>query len=113
MTEFKSCDALACIRDNDFHCLDGYPWEFLDGLHALTFVDNHDNQRGHGGAGGVLTYKESYKYKMATGFHLAHHYGFKRVMSSYYFDDTDAGPPGNEANDNGASTKSMHANFYV
>jgi hypothetical protein len=26
-----------------------------DGLHALVFVDNHDNQRGHGGGGGVLT----------------------------------------------------------
>lgn len=24
---------------------------------ALVFVDNHDNQRGHGGAGDVLTYK--------------------------------------------------------
>jgi hypothetical protein len=26
-----------------------------DGLHAVVFVDNHDNQRGHGGGGGVLT----------------------------------------------------------
>ena len=66
-------------------------------MSALTFVDNHDNQRGHGGAGGVLTYKESYKYKLATGFHLAHDYAFKRVMSSYAFDDTDSGPPGSPA----------------
>ena len=66
-------------------------------MSALTFVDNHDNQRGHGGAGGVLTYKESYKYKLATGFHLAHDYAFKRVMSSYSFDDPDAGPPGSPA----------------
>ena len=26
-----------------------------DGMHAVVFVDNHDNQRGHGGAGGVMT----------------------------------------------------------
>ena len=27
---------------------------------------------------------------------LAQDYGFKRVMSSYYFDDTDQGPPGGD-----------------
>ena len=61
-----------------------------DGMHALVFVDNHDNQR----TGGALTYKEDYSYKLAVGFLLAHPYGFKRVMSSYYFDDNDQGPPG-------------------
>lgn len=59
-------------------------------MNTLTFVDNHDTQR----HGGVLTYKEEYLYKLAQAFHLAHEYGFKRVMSSYYFDDPDAGPPG-------------------
>ena len=54
------------------------------------FVDNHDNQR----SGGVLTYKEDYNYKLGVGFLLAHPYGFKRVMSSYYFDNNDQGPPG-------------------
>lgn len=63
-------------------------------------MDNHDNQRGHGGGGGVLTYKEDYNYKLAVGYHLAHEYGFKRVMSSYYFEDSDAGPPANNANEN-------------
>ena len=58
-------------------------------MHALVFVDNHDNQRG----GGVLTYKEDYNYKLASGFLLAHPYGFKRVMSSYDFTDFDQGPP--------------------
>ena len=58
-------------------------------MHALVFVDNHDNQRG----GGVLTYKEDYNYKLASGFLLAHPYGFKRVMSSYDFNDFDQGPP--------------------
>ena len=26
---------------------------------AFVFVDNHDNQRGHGGAGNVVTFKAS------------------------------------------------------
>ncbi len=34
-------------------CLQG--WGMADGMHAVVFVDNHDNQRGHGGGGGVLT----------------------------------------------------------
>ena len=59
-------------------------------------MDNHDNQRNHGGGGTILTYKDDYYYKLATAFNLAHHYAFKRVMSSYDFTDTDAGPPGNQ-----------------
>merc|ERR1719474_1138683 len=65
-----------------------------DGLHALVFVDNHDNQR----SGGVLTYKDGYLYKLAVGFLIAQDYGFKRVMSSYYFDNSDQGPPGSRPN---------------
>ena len=88
-----------------------------DGMHAVVFVDNHDNQRGHGGGGGVITASNQiggnpaehndwqYKVGLATGnnnkydqvataFMLGHDYGFKRLMSSYYFSDTDQGPPG-------------------
>ena len=55
---------------------------------ALSFVDNHDNQRnGLGGDDFPLTHKEERPYKLATAFNLAHEYGLKRVMSSYYFDD--------------------------
>ena len=43
-----------------------------------------------------MTYKDDYQYKLANAFMLAQDYGFKRVMSSYYFDDTDQGPPGND-----------------
>ena len=32
-----------------------------DGLHAVVFTDNHDNQRGHGNGGDVLTYKVNNK----------------------------------------------------
>ncbi len=49
----------------------------LNGYSALTFVDNHDNQRGHSSAGTVLTHKEDWHYKVASAFHLAHFYGFK------------------------------------
>lgn len=31
---------------------------------ALVFVDNHDNQRGHGGGGDLLTFRESKLYKV-------------------------------------------------
>lgn len=70
----------------------------IDGMHAFVFVDNHDNQRNSGGGGNVLTYKEDYSYKMAVGFLLAQEYGFKRVMSSYFFDNHDQGPPPNQPN---------------
>ena len=33
--------------------------------------------------------QEPYNYKLGTAFMLAHDYGFKRVMSSYYFTDKD------------------------
>ena len=78
----------------------------LNGMNALAFVDNHDNQRNHGGGGDVLTYKDDYYYKLATAFNLAHHYAFKRVMSSYDFTDPDAGPPPNQPNGGGEASSS-------
>ncbi|ELT87753.1 hypothetical protein CAPTEDRAFT_162476 [Capitella teleta] len=72
----------------------GEGWGFMDGLDAVVFIDNHDNQRGHGpGGDSVLTYKDDRLYKMATAFELAWPYGQPRVMSSFAFDDTEAGPP--------------------
>lgn len=72
----------------------GTDWGFLPSTHALTFVDNHDNQRGHGGGGAnVLTYKDSKNYKMATAFHLAWPFGISRIMSSFAFETSDQGPP--------------------
>ena len=62
--------------------------------HAIVFIDNHDNQRGHGGAGNVLTFAEPDLYTLATVFMLSYPYGYTRVMSSYHFDgQTEAGPP--------------------
>lgn len=54
---------------------------------ALVFVDNHDNQRGHGAGGrNILTFRDAKLYKMAQAFTLAHPYGFARVMSSYFWE---------------------------
>lgn len=67
----------------------GEGWGFWQSKYALTFVDNHDNQRdGH-----VLTYKDGRLYKMATAFHLAWPYGIPRIMSSFNFTNRDQGPP--------------------
>ncbi|KDR10404.1 alpha-amylase 1-like [Zootermopsis nevadensis] len=72
----------------------GSDWGMLDDGDALVFVDNHDNQRGSGGGGAnILTYKQSKLYKMAVSFMLSWPYGYPRVMSSYYFDTHDQGPP--------------------
>ncbi|XP_077647375.1 pancreatic alpha-amylase isoform X2 [Urocitellus parryii] len=83
----------------------GEGWGFMPSDRALVFVDNHDNQRGHGAGGAsILTFWDARLYKMAVGFMLAHPYGFTRVMSSYrwprYFvngqDVNDwVGPPNN------------------
>ncbi|XP_041504368.1 alpha-amylase 1-like [Microtus oregoni] len=87
----------------------GEGWGLIPSDRALVFVDNHDNQRGHGvGGSTILTFWDARLYKMAVGFMLAHPYGFTRVMSSYYWpryfengDDINNwfGPP----NDNGAT----------
>ncbi|XP_033100288.1 alpha-amylase-like [Anneissia japonica] len=52
----------------------------------------HDNQRGHGGGGHVLTHVSPKSYKLANAYMLAWPYGFPRIMSSY-FSSTDEGPP--------------------
>lgn len=73
----------------------GPEWGLYPSNYAFVFVDNHDNQRGHGG--GVLTFRESRQYKMAIAFMLAHPYGVARVMSSYYWEQNFEG--GSDKND--------------
>ncbi|KAH8289977.1 hypothetical protein KR054_004900, partial [Drosophila jambulina] len=66
----------------------GTAWGFAASDRSLVFVDNHDNQRGHGAGGAdVLTYKVPKQYKMASAFMLAHPFGTPRVMSSFSFSD--------------------------
>lgn len=71
----------------------GPAWGLLTSGDALTFIDNHDNQRGHGAGGDILTYKDARRYKGAIAFMLAHPYGVPQLMSSFDFWDTEAGPP--------------------
>nr|XP_027210305.1 alpha-amylase A-like [Penaeus vannamei] len=62
-------------------------WDMLDRHSAVVFIDNHDNQRGHGAGGDVtITFRDPRRYKMANAFMLAWPYGFTRVMSSYHWD---------------------------
>nr|APU94147.1 alpha-amylase [Sinonovacula constricta] len=70
-----------------------FGWGMTDSGHAFVFVDNHDNQRGHGGGGSIMTFKRPREYRMATAYLLANDYGFTRVMSSYDFHSSDQGPP--------------------
>ncbi|XP_064626202.1 alpha-amylase-like [Lineus longissimus] len=85
----------------------GPSWGMLQDGDAFVFVDNHDNQRGHG-AGGlntILTFFEARMYKMANAFMLAFPFGQPRLMSSYMWqrniqggkDNNDwIGPPHND-----------------
>lgn len=102
MTEFRfSAEIGRLFKGNDLLAYMenwGEAWGFLPSNRALVFVENHDNERGHGAGGAdILTYKNDKRYKMAVAFTLAHPFGIPRVMSSFAFTDTDAGPP----NDNG------------
>ncbi|MBI5295495.1 MAG: alpha amylase C-terminal domain-containing protein [Chloroflexi bacterium] len=53
---------------------------------AQVFVQNHDNQRGHGGSYIDITYKQGDVYQLENIFMLAWPYGMPTVMSSYEFD---------------------------
>lgn len=71
----------------------GESWRLAPSESAVVFVDNHDKQRGHGGGGNYLTYKDGDLYTLANVFMLAYPYGQTRVMSSYRFESSDQGPP--------------------
>lgn len=98
VTEFKfSAEIGRVFRGNDklkYLSNWGPQWGLLKSTDALVFVDNHDNQRGHGAGGAdILTYKNRKQYQMAVAFMLAYPYGVPRVMSSFEFDDPSQGPP--------------------
>uniref|UniRef100_H3BVK0 alpha-amylase n=1 Tax=Tetraodon nigroviridis TaxID=99883 RepID=H3BVK0_TETNG len=62
----------------------GEGWGFMPNGNAVVFIDNHDNQRGHGAGGAaIVTFWESRLQKMAVAYMLAHPYGVTRVMSSF------------------------------
>ncbi|RVE51686.1 hypothetical protein evm_003658 [Chilo suppressalis] len=71
----------------------GPQWGLLAHSDSLVFIDNHDNQRSHGAGGNILTHREPRPYKGAIAFMLAHPYGEPQLMSSFFFHNTEAGPP--------------------
>jgi len=94
VTEFKYCTNVGNnIYDMKWLSSLGSSWGMLSPFSSLVFINNHDNQRGHGGGGNVLTFQQPWELKLATVFMMAHDYGEPRVMSSYEFRNGDQGPP--------------------
>lgn len=102
VTEFKFSTDIGLVFRNKIPLKSlknwGPEWNMLPSEDVIVFVDNHDNQRGHGAGGAdILTHKVPSLYKPAVAFMLAHPYGkVARVMSSYAFDNSDQGPPAHE-----------------
>lgn len=71
----------------------GQSWGLIEESKSLVFIDNHDTQRGQ--FGNAITHKEPRLYKMAVAFMLSWPYGVPQLMSSFKFDNKDAGPPAN------------------
>lgn len=84
----------------------GPAWGFMPSDKAVVFTDNHDNQRGHGGGGHVVTYKDGSLYELANVFMLAWPYGYPGIMSSFAFSTADQGPP----SDGNGNTQSVYVN---
>ena len=96
ITEFKyGMELFTAFTDRDMTGLEslGSAQGWVRPELAVVFVDNHDVQRGHGGANHVLTHREWDVYELANIFMLAWPYGYPMVMSSYRFSDSDQGPP--------------------
>lgn len=71
----------------------GTAWGFMPDDKAVVFVDNHDNQRGHGGGGHIVTFQDGTLYDLTNVYMLAWPYGYPKIMSSYAFSNGDQGPP--------------------
>jgi alpha-amylase len=105
VTEFKYSVSIGnTFRDGNLAWLSnfGEGWGFMPSHKAVVFIDNHDNQRGHGGAGNVITFEDGRLYDLANVFMLAYPYGYPKVMSSYDFHgDTERGAPSVPVHQNG------------
>jgi len=103
VTEFNYARELAptFIDDDKLGYLGGFGerWGLMPRQNAVVFLDNHDTQRGEA----RLTYRNGKLYQLANIFMLAYPYGYPKVMSSYYFDNHDQGPPDSPAGCSGRS----------
>ncbi|ORZ37401.1 alpha-amylase [Catenaria anguillulae PL171] len=96
VTEFKfGEDVSAAFRSGSISSLaDVANRQQLPSNRAISFIDNHDTQRGAAGAQrNPLKYKDGAVYVQAEAFLLAYGYGVPVVMSSYSFSNHDQGPP--------------------
>ncbi|HEY1012076.1 MAG TPA: carbohydrate-binding module family 20 domain-containing protein [Herpetosiphonaceae bacterium] len=84
----------------------GEGWGFMASDKAVAFVNNHDNQRGHGGGGHIVNFKDGQLHDLANVFMLAHPYGYPQIMSSYNFTNGDQGPPAGTVYASGATNPS-------
>ena len=102
VTEFKySLDLSRIMQSGKLSWLNdkaqfGEGWGYMPSQNAVVFVDNHDNQRGHGGGGHILNYKNSREYELASVLMLAWPYGYPQVMSSFAFSTPNTSPPAYE-----------------
>lgn len=97
ITEFiysKRLGEVFAFEKLDFLSNFGESWGMLPSDAAMVFVDNHDNQRGHGSAAQV-THRNGALYDLANVFMLAWPYGYPKVMSSYDWggQNDNRGPP--------------------
>jgi alpha-amylase len=105
VTEFQYQPLLhRAFGDGDFDGLEklGEEIGLLPSGRAVVFVDNHDSQRHDDGHS--FNYKRGDRYVLANVFMLAWPYGYPKVMSSFDFDDRDAGAPGTTPIDAGSSS---------
>ncbi|XP_041479080.1 alpha-amylase B-like [Lytechinus variegatus] len=99
VTEFKFCDQMALlgrasVPADRFQNFGFDPsWGMMPSESAIIFVENHDNQRNHGGGGDILSFQEPREYKIGIAFGLAWNYGTARIFSGYVFEHSDQGPP--------------------
>lgn len=65
VTEFRYGPAMTrAVQDFGSFKNVGVGGGMLDSGHALVFVDNHDNQRGHGAGGNMVTFHRPDDYKL-------------------------------------------------
>jgi len=90
VTEFRYGDHVGnAFKNGNLGSLTNLENGKLASKYALTFLDNHDTERGNA----PITYKNGDLYRIANYFMLAYPYGYPKVMSSYYFNGHDQGPP--------------------
>ncbi len=84
----------------------GETWGLAPSNKAVVFVDNHDKQRGHGGGGTYVTFKNGSLYDLTNVFMLAWPYGYPQLMSSYAWETDWQGPP----SDGNGNTNTIYNN---